>query len=121
MRRVNSREHALALDASDPLRRFRDRFHLPPNQIYLDGNSLGPLSRDAEGALLAAVEDWRRVAVEGWPAGVHPWFFLAEELAKLTAPLVGAEADEVIVANSTTVNLHQLLCTLFDPRPPRRK
>ena len=52
--------------------------------------------------------------------GQPPWFFLAEELAALTAPLVGAEADEVIVANSTTVNLHQLLATLYDPQCDRK-
>ncbi|MBA3337379.1 MAG: hypothetical protein H0T49_07420, partial [Chloroflexia bacterium] len=49
---------ALARDAADPLASFRDRFYLQPETIYLDGNSLGLLSRDAEAAVLAALEEW---------------------------------------------------------------
>src|SRR5438874_10664757 len=106
---------AADLDANDPLAGFRGRFYLPPDQIYLDGNSLGLMSRDAESAVLRTLEEWKRLGIEGWTAGNPPWFFLAEELGKLTAPLIGACEDEVIVTNSTTVNLHQLLATLYSP------
>lgn len=102
-------------DEADPLRGFRARFYLPPGRIYLDGNSLGLLSRDAETCILRVLEEWKSLAVEGWTEAAPPWFFLAEELSKGVAPLVGANADEVIVTGSTTVNLHQLLATLYVP------
>ena len=100
---------------------YRDRFYLPEGLIYLDGNSLGLLCRDAERSLLDTLDNWRRYAVEGWTAGDSPWYTLAEELAMQTAPLIGADADEVIVTNSTTVNLHQLLATLYLPEPTRSR
>ena len=107
--------HAGALDRADPLRALRDRFYQPADgAIYLDGNSLGLLSRDAEAAVLRALHDWKTRAIGGWlDAG---WFDLTERLAARVAPLVGAEADEVAVTNSTTVNLHQLLATFYQPR-----
>ncbi|MBV9126851.1 MAG: kynureninase, partial [Verrucomicrobia bacterium] len=110
----SSSAHAHALDTTDPLAAFRAQFFQPANgAIYLDGNSLGLLSRPAEAAVIRALEDWKTRAIGGWlGAG---WFDLAERLAGRLAPLVGAEADEVAVANSTTVNLHQLLATLYRP------
>jgi kynureninase len=116
---VAVRDEALRLDADDELARFRDEFYLPQGQIYLDGNSLGLLSRRAEAAVLRVMREWKEFGVEGWTGGDPPWFYLAEALAANVAPLLGAEADEVIVANSTTVNLHQLLATLYEPRSPR--
>ena len=110
---MNWEEEARRLDGEDELAGFRQHFYLQPNTIYLDGNSLGLLSRQAESSLLRIVEMWKGLAIDGWTSGESPWFFLAEELAKLTAPLIGADADEVIVTNSTTVNLHQLLATLY--------
>jgi kynureninase len=118
---LRSRSHAERLDAADELGQFRAEFYLPPGQIYLDGNSLGLLSRPAEAAIQRAVEQWKTLAIEGWTSGDEPWFFLGEELAQLVAPLIGAAVDEVIVANSTTVNLHQLLATLFQPYGRRTK
>ncbi|MBC8102796.1 MAG: kynureninase, partial [Cytophagales bacterium] len=112
----NLLEEARRRDADDPLRAFRDRFYRPENgAIYLDGNSLGLLSREAEAATLRVLEEWKRSAIEGWTEASPPWFFLPERLAEQVAPLVGASADAVIVTGSTTVNLHQLLATLFDP------
>ena len=96
---------ASELDAADELARFRDQFYIPPGQIYLDGNSLGLLSRAAEMSVLRTLDEWKRLGIEGWTAGDPPWFFLAEELGKLTAPLVGAADNEVIVTNSTTVGM----------------
>ena len=104
-----------SLDAQDSLARFRQEFYLTPGQIYLDGNSLGLLSKRAEASLQKVLEEWKTLGIGGWMQGQPPWFLLAEELAKATAALVGAAAEEVIVANSTTVNLHQLLATLYDP------
>lgn len=113
MNAFSSSEYARARDAADPLRGFRGRFYQPADgAIYLDGNSLGLLSRDAEAAVLRALGKWKTRAIGGWlDAG---WFTLAERLAARLAPLLGAEPTEVAIANSTTVNLHQLLATLFD-------
>jgi kynureninase len=108
-------EEARRCDADDSLRRFRDRFYRSPGRIYLDGNSLGLLSRDAEAATLQVLAEWREYAIEGWTDAPDPWFTLAETLAAGVAPLLGAEPESVVVTGSTTVNLHQLLATFFDP------
>jgi kynureninase len=81
---------ARELDESDSLGEFRDRFYSPVGQIYLDGNSLGLLSRDAERTLLGVLEQWRSGGIAGWLEGDTPWFTMAEALAARVAPLVGA-------------------------------
>lgn len=115
------RERARQLDAQDPLRAFRDEFYLPQTGLYFDGNSLGLLSRPAEQKMLQAIDDWKRLAIDGFTHAQSPWFHLAEQLAAQLAPLVGARPDEVIAANSTSVNLHQLLATFYRPREKRTR
>jgi kynureninase len=114
------RAYAEDLDVRDELAAFRACFRVPPGTIYLDGNSLGLLSQDAENAVLMVLEQWKTQAIEGWTEAQPDWFTLAERLGAQTAALVGADHDEVIVANSTTVNQHQLLSTLFDPGAANR-
>jgi kynureninase len=115
-----SSEHARTLDLADPLRHLRARFHLPPGRIYLDGNSLGCLSIDAEASVQRVLAEWKTLAIDGWLGAEPAWFTLAESLAAQIAPLLGAAPTEVTVANSTTVNLHQLLATLYRPELPVR-
>jgi kynureninase len=110
---------AAALDHADPLARFRAEFFLPPGQIYLDGNSLGPLSRRAEAHLQRVVNEWRLLGIGGWTEAQPPWISLSETVAAQVASLLGAQPDEVAVTGSTTTNLHQLLATLFEPAAPR--
>ena len=105
---------ALAQDRADPLTRLRGRFHFPPGRIYLDGNSLGLASLDAESEVQKALDEWKRLAIEGWWSGAPPWFGIGEELGALQAPLVGAEPDEVVATGSTTVNLHALVATFYE-------
>ncbi|EQD57868.1 kynureninase, partial [mine drainage metagenome] len=88
-------------------------------KIYLDGNSLGLLSVDAQEAVLAELGRWRTLGVGGWAAGDPSWFHLSEEIAELLTTIVGARPDEVSLTGSTTVNLHQLLATFYEPRPGR--
>src|SRR4051812_31954328 len=116
-----SRKHAEQLDAADPLRDFRGRFYVPNDKIYLDGNSLGLLCRDAEDSLARVLNEWKTGGIGGWLGGDIPWFTMAETLAAQVAKLVGAEPDEVAIANSMTVNLHQLLATLYKPHDTRTK
>ncbi len=109
------------LDHADPLARFRAEFFLPPGKIYLDGNSLGLLSRRAEMHLARVVSEWRTLGIDGWTDATPPWLTLAETAAEKIAPLLGAAPDEICLTGQTTANLHQLLATLFEPAPPTRR
>ena len=110
-----------ALDAADPLARFRAEFHLPPGQIYLDGNSLGLLSHRAEATLQRTVEQWRNLGINGWTDAAPPWLVLAGTAAEKLGPFLGAAPDQICVSGQTTANLHQLLATLFEPAHPTRR
>lgn len=112
---------AAQLDRLDPLAPYRQRFYYPADTIYLDGNSLGLASRDAEAALQQVFADWQQLGVEGWTEGERAWFFLAENLGKLQAAVVGADPAEVVVTGSTTVNLHTLAAGFYQPVPGRSK
>lgn len=114
-------DHARSRDAADPLAAFRARFYVPPGMIYLDGNSLGLLARDAEDAVLAAMDAWKTHAIGGWLAAEPPWFTLGEALGARMATLVGATPEAVVVTGSTTVNLHQMVGSFYRPDGPRRK
>ncbi|PFM79310.1 kynureninase [Bacillus sp. AFS077874] len=114
-------EYAKKMDSLDSLRKYRDEFYLNPESIYMDGNSLGLLSKRAERTLLESLEDWKNYGIDGWTNGNYPWFFMAEKLGEKLAPLVGASPEEVIVTGSTTVNLHQLVATFFQPNGNRKK
>lgn len=116
-----SLEYARQLDNEDPLHRFREEFYLKPGSIYMDGNSLGLLSKRAEKTLLESVEDWKNYGIDGWTNGNHPWFFLSEKLGEKISPLIGASPNEVIVTGSTTVNLHQLVATFYKPKGKQTK
>ena len=115
-----TKSYAEELDANDPLARYRDEFYLLPS-IYLDGNSLGLMSKRAERTLQELIDSWKELGIDGWTAGKHPWFFLSEKLGEMSAPLVGAEPDEVIVTGSTTINLHQVASTFYRPEGKKTK
>lgn len=111
----STKKFAEYLDLNDHLANYQKEFYLQPNTIYLDGNSLGLLSRRAEKSLLDLLDSWKTLAIDGWMQGSHPWYYFAEKLGALSAPLVGAKKEEVIVTGSTTTNLHQLLATFYKP------
>lgn len=115
------KSYAKELDQQDELNSFRKEFYLGNDTIYFDGNSLGLLSKRAEQSVLALMASWKEHAIDGWTEGTHPWYYVSEKLGKLSAPLIGAEADEVIVTGSTTTNLHQLTATFFKPEGKRTK
>ncbi|MDP1418220.1 kynureninase [Peribacillus simplex] len=114
-------DHAKQMDENDVLKGFREEFYLKPDSIYMDGNSLGLLSKRAERTLLESLEDWKEHGIDGWTQGNHPWFFMAEKLGAKMSQLVGASPEEVIVTGSTTVNLHQLVATFYKPEGVRTK
>jgi kynureninase len=98
----------LAADANDPLAGFRSRFRLPQGLIYLDGNSLGALPVATLDRLARAAEqEWGESLITSW--NVHDWIGAPRRVGDKIARLVGASAGEVIVADSTSVNLFKLL------------
>lgn len=118
---TTAESHALALDATDPLAGFRDRFFLPDGKIYVDGNSLGLLSHDSLKSLTRVIDEWRLRGIGGWFEGEFPWLRVAERLGAELAPLMGARADEVAATGTTTVNLHALVGTFYRPEGTRTK
>jgi kynureninase len=114
-----TRQEALALDAADPLAAFRDAFVLPGGLAYLDGNSLGPPPRAALKRLEAvAREEWGRGLVRSWNDAA--WIDAPLRIGGKIARLVGAQPHEVVVADSTTVNLFKLTAGALSLRPARR-
>ena len=110
-------DYARERDQEDPLAEFRDQFDVP-DEFYMDGNSLGPISDPAERALQRAVSQWRRLGIRAWTEADPPWFHYGELLGDELAPLIGAREPEVVVANSTTVNIHTLIGTFLDTLAP---
>ncbi len=106
-------------DVSDPLAGFRDRFApAEPGLIYLDGNSLGRPTRAAIERLSAVAEAWSTRLIRGWEEG---WLELPLRVGdRLATGVLGAQAGEVLVTDSTTVNLYRLASAALDARPARR-
>ena len=111
-------ETAQARDAADPLRGFRGRFQLPPGVIYLDGNSLGALPHATPARLQQVVEqEWGEGLIRSWTAA--DWIDQPVRLGAKIARLVGAADHEVLVADSTSVNLFKLLAAALQATPGR--
>lgn len=108
-------DQARELDRNNPLAAFRKRFYIPEGKIYMDGNSLGLLSKDAEESLLRVLDEWKALGIEGWLKGRRPWFWFAEDIGALAAELVGAKPEEVVLTGTTTVNIHALLSSFYRP------
>jgi kynureninase len=107
-----------ALDAADPLAVWRRRFTLPAGIIYLDGNSLGPLPK----ATAAIVQDvvqrqWGEDLITSW--NKHGWIDLPQTLGAKIARLIGARPEEVVVADSISVNLFKLVAAALALKPGR--
>jgi kynureninase len=109
------RAHAERLDTEDPLASFRERFAIDdPETIYLDGNSLGRLPLATRARLTELTNGWGSELVRGW----HDWIDFPERLGDLLASAaLGARPGEVIVTDSTTVNLFKLAGAVLDTRP----
>ena len=95
-------------DASDPLRSLRDLFSIPEGVIYLDGNSLGAMPRSAAARAAQVVcEEWGQGLIRSWNSA--GWFQLPQRLGNQIAPLIGAGPDQVVVTDSTSINLYKVL------------
>ncbi len=115
-----SREQALDLDRRDPLAGFRSAFVFDdPDLIYLDGNSLGRLPKGSAARVRQVAEaEWGARLVRGWNEG---WYDLALAVGEKIGRLVGAEAGEVVVSDSTSVNLFKLAAAALAAHPNRRR
>jgi kynureninase len=119
-------EFAQELDAEDPLRQFREKFHLPVGKdgkplIYFAGNSLGLMPKAARKIVELELDDWAKLAVDAHLDGATPWYSYHETLREPIARLVGAQPNEVICMNSLTVNLHLMMATFYRPTKSRFK
>ncbi len=128
MSAIEARDEALRLDADDPLTALRDEFAIPPwpggrdaEWAYFAGNSLGLMPHSARTAVEAELDEWARLAVEGWFEAAEPWLEYAGALRPSVAALVGARPEEVAVMGTLTVDLHLLLATFYRPLGARRR
>ena len=107
MKNITEELYALQLDEQDPLAGFRERFVIDdPDLIYLDGNSLGRLPKQTIPHIQDLVENqWGKTLIRGWNEG---WFEKPTSLGARLAKLIGAQPDEVVVCDTTSVNLFKL-------------
>lgn len=107
-------------DQLDPLSRFRERFYMPdPDLIYLDGNSLGKLLLKTSDTIAELTHyQWGEKLIESWN---EHWYDLPEKLGNRIAPLIGASQGEVVVADSTSVNLYKLAYGALKLHPERKR
>src|SRR5947209_6119543 len=111
---------AQRLDGTDPLRGYRDQFHIPirPDgqpQIYFCGHSLGLQPRGARAYVEKELDAWASLGVEAHFQGDSPWYSYHELFRETGARLVGARHGEVVFMNGLTVNLHLMMITFYRP------
>lgn len=116
---------ARALDELDPLKSYREQFHIPQwgngDAIYFTGNSLGLQPKTTRAYIEQELKDWETLGVEGHLKSKNPWLYYHHFLEQQTANLVGANPVEVVVMNSLTVNLNLLLISFYRPTTKRFK
>lgn len=118
--KVKSREDCVQLDASDPLAAKRAEFKLPEDVIYLDGNSLGALTHAASRRVQEVMaEEWGVDLIKSW--NIHGWIDQPATLGRRIAPLLGAPPEDVLVCDSTSVNLFKIAAAAARNRGVRRK
>src|SRR5438876_24633 len=119
-------DFAKQLDTEDPVRGFREKFHLPLGKdgkplIYFAGNSLGLMPKAARQVVGQELDDWAKLGVDAHLEAKTPWYTYHETLREPTARMVGAKPVEVICMNSLTVNLHLMMATFYRPTKSRFK
>lgn len=121
----NTETFAQQLDAQDPLKGFRDKFHFPTFHEkpirYFTGNSLGLQPKKAKEYILEELDAWAEYGVEGHFLAKRPWFAYHENLTEKAAKIVGALPLEVVVTHSLTTNLHLLMVSFYRPEGKRTK
>lgn len=108
-------------DSLDPIAHLRDHFYTKENQIYMDGNSLGLCSKDAEQAVLRALEDWKTYGINIWSGAPTNYFLYHDVIGAKLARLINARPEEVTICANTTLNVHQCIATFYQPTAQRNK
>ena len=115
-----TREYFELLDQKDLLRGYHSKFQLPGGIIYLDGNSLGPLVKGVKEKVDYAIsEEWGNGLISSWNQA--DWFDLPTKVGNKIAKLIGAKEGEVIVGDSTSLNIFKLATALLKKQKNRRK
>ncbi|WP_414451124.1 kynureninase [Burkholderia sp. 22PA0099] len=115
---MTTREDALALDRDDPIAPLRERFALPDDTIYLDGNSLGARPKASAERARAVIEaEWGHDLIRSW--NTAGWFALPRRLGDRLAPLIGAADAEVVITDTISVNLFKLLAAMLREQAKR--
>lgn len=104
---------------------LREHFHIPQHEghdaIYFCGNSLGLQPKGAAAAIEREMRSWRERGIEGFFTGEQPWLYYHKYLQPALSRIVGARPEEVLVANTLTVNLHLLMVSFYRPTARRHK
>jgi len=119
-------EFAKKMDAEDPLKDFRNQFHIPQDKegkesVYFCGNSLGPMPKALPDAMKEQMDGWAKMGVEGHWTKPCEWMPIHETLTKQAAAIVGGKDTEVVVMGTLTANLHHLMISFYNPTPDRYK
>lgn len=115
-----SRHDFVTLDTHDELAPLRQQFELPDGLIYLNGNSLGVLPKAVKARMAEVIEqEWGQGLIRSW--NQYDWIRLPQRIGKKLASIVGANSNEVIVCDSTSVNLFKLAAAALKLNPGRKK
>jgi len=115
---IISLQYCQQLDQQDPLAFLREEFQLPSDVINMDGNSLGALPKSTLQKMKVTLEEeWGNGLIRSWSeAG---WFTAPQRIGDKIAPLIGANKGEVLVADTTSINLFKALTAAFQLNPTR--
>lgn len=122
----NTLAYAKEQDAKDPLKSYRNQFHIPNDKdgnewLYFCGNSLGLQPKVTQKYIQQELSDWANLGVEGHFDAKNPWMPYHEFLTENMAKLVGAKPIEVVVMNTLTTNLHLLMVSFYQPTKTKYK
>ncbi len=117
---MNLLDQAKQKDHACPLAHTRDAFYIPANTHYFDGNSLGAMPLAAKKRAIEVVEtQWGEHLITSWNR--HQWIDLPHSVGKKIAPIIGADDDEVIACDATSVNLYKVLHAALSLAPNRHR
>ncbi len=114
-------EFAKELDKTDELAKFRNRFYVNENEIYMDGNSLGMANKDAEAALLEVLQVWKDEEIKIWNVNDGHYFNVSRLIAQRSAPLINCDPEEIVTMGTITSNIIQGVLTFYQPTKEKYK
>ena len=123
---INNIQFAKNLDKKDPLRDFKNLFHIPKDLkgndlIYFCGNSLGLQPKSTKNYIDTEINEWANLGVKGWGKAKNNWLNYHSYLTNQMANIVGAKPIEVVVMNTLTVNLHLMMISFYRPTEKKYK